>query len=68
MNKLLLKYFMAQHQDTNDSLAEKIGIGKVSFSNKMNELGRSRFNIQEVAKIREIYQLEDKDFLDIFFK
>ena len=67
MNKQLLQYYMAQNQDNNTTLSSKLGMSAVSFSSKMNERGRSRFSIKDASRIRALYQLSDKDFINIFF-
>ena len=66
MNKELLRYFMAKHGDTNNSLAEVLGISTVSVSSKMNEKG-TEFKQGEIAKIKDRYNLSADQVESIFF-
>lgn len=65
MNKTELQVEMLRHDDTSQSLAAKIGISNVSFSNKMN--GKLDFTRHEMNDIRKQYELSDTRFMEIFF-
>lgn len=66
MNKNLLRSVMAQHGDTNASLAAYIGITEQSFSNKINENG-TEFKQGEICKIKMKYELDSEQIDQIFF-
>lgn len=66
MNKKLFRALMLLHGDTNQTLADFLGISEQSLSNKINEKG-TEFKRGEILKIKDRYQL-DGDMVDrIFF-
>ena len=66
MNKKLFRALMLLHGDTNQTLAEFLGISEHSLSNKINENG-TEFKQREIRMIRRRYQLNG-DMIDrIFF-
>lgn len=67
LNRELLRYYIAKHNDTAKQLAEKIGVSTASMTAKMQERGTRCFDIREVQKIRKLYQLTDSEVIEIFF-
>lgn len=66
MNKKLFRALMLLRGDTNQTLADFLGISEQSLSNKINEKG-TEFKRGEILKIKDRYQL-DGDMVDrIFF-
>lgn len=66
MNKALLRSIMVLNKDTNQSLAEYLGITEQSFSCKINENG-TEFKQGEIAKIKARYRLTAEQVDEIFF-
>ncbi len=67
MNKALLKAAMAEHGDTQNSLAEAMGISLSRLNAKINERNQAAFNQQEIAFIRDRYKLSNDRAMAIFF-
>lgn len=67
MNKVELEVVMKRYGDTQESLAEAIGISRGSLNSKINETKNAVFNQPEMAAIRRRYQLNPEDFDRIFF-
>ena len=65
MNKNELKAEMLRHGDTNETLAEALGISKVSISKKLN--ARKDFKQTEIRLMKERYNLTGEDLIRIFF-
>lgn len=55
---------MLINNDTYDSLADKIGMARSTFSSKIN--GHTQFTIEEAKKISQAYHLTDKMAYEIF--
>lgn len=66
MNKNLLRSIMVLNDDTNETLAESLGISKTSLSNKINETG-TEFKQSEISIIKKRYALTDEQVNAIFF-
>lgn len=66
MNSRMLRSVMVLHGDTNNALAEALGITPQSLSDKINERG-TEFKQGEIAKIRDRYDLSADQVEQIFF-
>lgn len=64
--KKLLRSLMAKNGDTYESLAQKLGIARSTFCNKIN--GRVLFSQPEMKMIIDIYQLDDHQLAELFFR
>lgn len=60
-----LKALLAKHGQTQNDLAEILGISYQSVSIKLNN--KSEFTLAEVFKIVQVYQLTPEEVYDIFF-
>lgn len=65
MSKDELRSEMIRHKDTNDTLAEYLGISANAVSLKMN--GKRDFKLSELQKIKQRYDLTARDMARIFF-
>lgn len=63
-NRKLLS-IMALHGDTYESLADSMGIHRVTLSKKIQ--GKGDFTQTEMCKIKERYNLSDEEFAQVFF-
>lgn len=61
-----IKELMKNKDVTHEELAKKINISKKMLEKKLE--GREEFSIGEMAKIKEIFKLNLKEFDDLFFK
>ena len=68
MNKRLLKSKMVMHGDTQETLAEYLGITPFTLSKKINEKHKAGFTQPEIVKIKEKYNLSAEDIDAIFLK
>lgn len=66
MNKALLRSVMVLFDDTDQSLADYLGISKKSVNDKINE-NKTEFKQSEIAAIKKRYSLTDEQVVDIFF-
>ena len=66
MNKALLRIVMVLFDDTDQSLADYLGISKKSVNDKINE-NKTEFKQSEIAAIKKRYSLTDEQVVDIFF-
>ena len=66
MNKALLRSVMVLFNDTDQSLADYLGISKKSVNDKINE-NKTEFKQSEIAAIKKRYSLTDEQVVDIFF-
>lgn len=66
MNRKLLKSIMVLHGDTNQSLAEYLGLSKQSVCNKINDNG-AEFKQGEINRIKIRYDLTAEQIAAIFF-
>ncbi len=66
MNKNMLEAEMKLYGDTGTSLAKALGIGRGTFSMKLNNKG-AEFNQSEIAIIKSRYKLSPKKIDLIFF-
>lgn len=60
-----LKGIMIYNNDTQENLSKALGLAVATLSYKMN--GRTEFTRQEIAKIKERYNLTAEELDDIFF-
>ena len=65
LNTNRLLSIMALFGDNQSALANKIGINRSYLSKKIRRL--SEFKISEIQKIKDAYNLSEKDVVDIFF-
>ena len=65
MNKPLMKSILAKHNDTQNSLAELLGLPQSAVSNRMN--GKVDFKLSEITRIRNRYKLTAEETVDVFF-
>ena len=65
LNTNRLLSIMALFGDNQSALAKKIGINRSYLSKKIRKL--SEFKISEIQKIKDAYNLSEKDVVDIFF-
>lgn len=68
MNKLKLTGIMRGSGDTQEILAEAIGISLQRLNAKINETGGAEFTQGEIQCIKERYNLSPEDIDEIFFK
>lgn len=67
MNKALLRSEMAEHGDTQESLAAALGISLSRLNAKINERDGASFTQTEIAFIISAYQLSSDRAMAIFF-
>jgi len=65
MNSNELKAAMARHNDTQEKLAEFLGLQTSGVSARIS--GKIDFRRSEINKIRERYNLSDQETINIFF-
>lgn len=66
MNSKLLRSLMVLHDDTNQSLADYLGISAKSVNDKINECG-TEFKQSEISAIIKRYSLTEEQVLNVFF-
>lgn len=67
MNAKLLRSKMVLFGDTNNSLAEALGLSAQRLSEKINERNGAQFTQGEIEIIRSRYSLTSQEVIDIFF-
>lgn len=67
MNKKLLKSEMIIYGDTNETLANAIGITPQRFSAKLNSYKGADFTQHEIRLIKDRYNLSADKMMNIFF-
>lgn len=67
MNSKELKIEMLRHNETGEQLSQHLGISRQTLSNKMSENNNAAFTQQEIAKIKEHYDLSNDRLAEIFF-
>ena len=65
VNSLEMKVAMKRNEDTQEKLAEALGLQISGISARVN--GHIDFRISEVEKIRERYNLSNDELVQIFF-
>ena len=65
MNKPLMKSILARNNDTQNSLAELLGLPQSAVSNRIN--GKVDFKLSEITRIRDRYKLTAEETVDVFF-
>ena len=63
----MLKSVMVLHDDTQETLAEYLGISAPTLSLKMNETNGAEFTQGEIQKIIKRYDLTAEQTMKIFF-
>ena len=67
MNKLSLESVMKKYGDTQESLAEYLGMTRTSFNKKINERDGASFTQPEIKAIKDKYELSADELNKIFF-
>ena len=67
VDKILLRNIMAKYNDSRRTLAHYLGISESTLSKKMNERKTYTFNLNEVRKIIDRYQIPAEQIPNIFF-
>lgn len=67
MNKKTLESVMKKFGDTQESLAEYLGIARTSFNKKINERDGASFTQPEIKAIKDKYGLSADELNKIFF-
>lgn len=67
MDKPLLNSFMAKHSDTQETLADAMGLSLSRFNAKVNERDGAAFTQNEMQFIIDRYSLSNDDAINIFF-
>ena len=67
MNKNLLASHMARHGDTQQKLADEMGISFSRLNAKINEKGGAQFLESEMKFIVDRYKLKPKEVYEVFF-
>jgi len=67
MNIQELKIEMLRHGETGEHLSAYLGISRQTLSNKMSNKQNTDFTQQEIAKIKEHYNLSNDRVAEIFF-
>ena len=67
LNKNLLISKMKLYGDTQESLANHIGLSVPRVNAKINGTAGAEFSQSEIVKIKEKYNLSDEDVIQIFF-
>lgn len=66
MNKALFRSIMVLHGDTDQTLADYLGISKKSVNDKINE-NKTEFRKREIDAIKLRYALTPEQVIAIFF-
>lgn len=67
MNKNKFVSVMKLHGDTQESLAEAIGLSVQRMNAKINSTGGAEFTMSEIKAIKIRYSLKSEEIDDIFF-
>lgn len=67
MNKNLLSSKMKLFDDTQETLANVIGISLSRLNAKINETGGAEFTQSEIQIIKQRYSLTNDEVIEIFF-
>lgn len=67
MNKNKFVSVMKLHGDTQESLAEAIGLSVQRMNAKINSTGGAEFTMSEIRVIKIRYSLKSEEIDDIFF-
>lgn len=65
MNSLEMKVAMKRNEDTQEKLAEVLGLQISGVSARIN--GKTDFRAKEIAKIKDRYKLSAEELVKIFF-
>ncbi len=65
MNSLEMKVAMKRNEDTQEKLAEVLGLQVSGINARIN--GHIQFRADEIGKIRRRYNLSGEDIVKIFF-
>ena len=67
MNKKLFKVQMVLHDDTQESLADAIGVSRGTMNQKINETNGRNFDQDEIRKLIDRWNLVPEEVVTIFF-
>ena len=67
MNKNKLMAVLVAHGENQRTLADALGISRVTLSRKISEKREAVFSQPEISIIRKRYNLTDEDVIGIFF-
>jgi len=67
MNKTEFIVEMKRHKDTQASLANAMGLARVTLNRKINEIGGSSFTQPELKFITDRYSLTAERAMELFF-
>lgn len=68
IDKPRLRTIMGEYRDNRGTLADYLELSTGTLSYKMNETRNACFNLREIRKIIQRYNLTEQQVLDIFFK
>lgn len=67
MNKKLFEVQMVLHDDTQETLAEAIGVSRGTMNQKINETNGRNFDQDEIRKLIDRWKLMPEEVTAIFF-
>ena len=67
MNKKLFEVQMVLHDDTQESLADAIGVSRGTMNQKINETNGRNFDQDEIRKLIDRWNLVPEEVVTIFF-
>lgn len=67
MNKNLLRSYMARCGDTQETLAEAMGISRSRLNAKLNETTGAEFKQREIEFMAVRYQMTPEELASVFF-
>ena len=67
MNKKLFEVQMVLHSDTQESLADAIGVSRGTMNQKINETNGRNFDQDEIRKLIDRWNLVPEEVVTIFF-
>lgn len=67
MNKDKLLGLIREHGDSQEALANYLGITRNTLYRKINEVDGSSFDEREMSAIAKRYNLDESVFLNVFF-
>lgn len=67
MNKYKLVEIMKRHGDTQEQLADAVGISLSRFNAKLNEKDNAQFTQGEIQAMKQRYDLRPEEIDEIFF-
>ena len=67
MNSTLFKAYLIQHNETQQSFAEKLGLSLSRLNAKINNTAGADFSQSEIFAIQQLWQLTAQEIQLIFF-